>query len=119
MTRVFVYGTLKRGCSNHGFLTGRHFVGDAHTPGGFTLYKVTDYPAMVRSSDAGDIVAGEVWEVDDACLEQLDRLEGIDEGLYTREPIALEAPFADQPVETYIYARSIAGLKKLGSTWIE
>lgn len=119
MTLVFVYGTLKRGCSNHGYLIGQRYVGDARTTGGFTLYTVTDYPGMVRSVDARDTVTGEVWEVDEECLRRLDALEGIEEGLYTREPITLEEPFAGQAVETYIYARSIAGLKKLGSTWVE
>jgi gamma-glutamylcyclotransferase (GGCT)/AIG2-like uncharacterized protein YtfP len=119
MTRVFVYGTLKRGCGNHGYLLGQRYVDDARTTSGFTLYLVTDYPGMVRSADTNDTVTGEVWEVDDACLKQLDALEGIEEGLYTREPIAIEAHFAGQPVETYIYVRSTAGLRKLGSTWAE
>lgn len=118
MTLVFVYGTLKRGCSNHGYLAGQKYVGDARTTPGFTLYKVTDYPAMVRSADPGDHVTGEVWEVDAEGLRGLDRLEGIAEGLYTREPIALEASFKDTHVDTYLYARSTARLKKLGSTWV-
>ena len=118
MTRVFVYGTLKQGGSNHGFLAGQHFVGDARTTGGFALYEVADYPGMVRSSDGTGSVTGEVWEVDAACLQQLDALEGIDQGLYVREPVALEVPFAGQPVETYFYVRSIAGLRPIGPTWV-
>jgi gamma-glutamylaminecyclotransferase len=118
MTRVFVYGTLKRGGSNHGFLDGQRYVGDARTTPGVVLYAVADYPGMVRSADGTGIVTGEVWEVDDACLQRLDALEGIDQRLYVREPIALEAPFASQPVETYFYLRSIDGLTPIGPTWV-
>jgi gamma-glutamylcyclotransferase (GGCT)/AIG2-like uncharacterized protein YtfP len=118
MTRVFVYGTLKRGCSNHGFLTGQRYVGDARTTPGFDLYAVADYPGMVHSSDGTGSVTGEIWEVDDACLRRLDALEGTDQGLYVREPVALEAPFAGEPVETYFYLRSIAGLTPIGPTWV-
>jgi gamma-glutamylcyclotransferase (GGCT)/AIG2-like uncharacterized protein YtfP len=117
VTRVFASGTLKRGCSNHGCLAGQHYVGAARTAPGFALYAVADYPGMVRSSDGTGTVIGEVWEVDDACLQRLDALEGIDVGLYARAPIALEAPFAGQPVDTYFYLRSIAGLTPIGPTW--
>jgi len=119
MTRVFVYGTLKRGCSNHGQLVGQRYLGDARTAPGFTLYAVADYPGMVRSPDATHFVTGEVWEVDDACLKRLDAFEGVDVGLYAREPIALEAPFAGEPVDTYFYLRSTAGLTPIGPTWVE
>lgn len=118
MTRVFVYGTLKRGGSNHRFLAGQHPVGAASTTGGYTLYGIGDYPGMVRSADPGQHVTGEVWEVDDACLARLDELEGLTEGLYTREPITLAPPFADQPVQTYLYLRSIEGRPLIGSTWL-
>jgi len=44
MTHVFVYGTLKRGCHNHHCLASQQFLGEAHTPPGFTLYSLGDYP---------------------------------------------------------------------------
>ena len=44
MTRVFVYGTLKRGGSNHSFLAGQRYLGPARTPPGFTLHSLGDYP---------------------------------------------------------------------------
>ena len=119
MTRVFVYGTLKRGGRNHAFLAGQQFLGEARTPPGFTLYSFGKYPGMVR--EAGDTagVTGEAWAVDAACLRQLDELEGLDEGLYERVTINLAPPFADEPVETYLYLRSLAGRPVIGSTWTE
>lgn len=117
-TLVFVYGTLKRGGENHHFLTGQRFLGEARTVPGFRLYHLSGYPGMVPLATDRDGVTGEVWSVDAPCLAELDRLEGTDEGLYRREPIALLPPFANHQVEVYIYARSVAGRKDMGSTWI-
>lgn len=119
MTRVFVYGTLKRGCRNHHFLAGQQFLGEARTAPGFTLFSLGDYPGMVRSVDAGHHVVGEVWAVDTAGLAALDELEGLAEGLYERVSIPLAPPFADQPVQTYLYLRSLAGRPAIGSVWRE
>ena len=119
MTRVFVYGTLKQGGSNHSFLAGQKFLGAAHTPPGFTLYSLGDYPGMVRAADDQAGVTGEVWAVDDACLAKLDELEGVDEGLYERVTLQLAVPFADQPVETYLYLRDLKGRTAIGSVWQE
>lgn len=116
MTRVFVYGTLKRGGRNHPFLAGQQFLGEARTPPGFTLFSLGEYPGMVHRDD-DDGVTGEVWAVDAVCLKHLDELEGVDEGLYERVTIKLAPPFADEPVETYLYLRSLAGKPAIGSTW--
>jgi len=119
MTRVFVYGTLKRGCLNHHYLAGQKFLGSARTGDGYTLYSLGNYPGMVRSTESDRHVIGEVWAVDPAGLAGLDKLEGVDEGLYERVPIPLEPPFADQPVETYLYLRNLAGRPEIGSDWRE
>ena len=105
---VFVYGTLKRGCSNHRVLAGQQFIGEARTAPGYRLYHLGEYPGMIAAPDDTLGVAGEVLSVDPASLARLDVFEGIDEGLYRREPIKLLAPFADQPVDTYLYAHSVA-----------
>lgn len=117
MTHVFVYGTLKRGGSNHLFLAGQHFVGEARTIPGFTLYSLGDYPGMVRAPGDTAGVTGELWSVDDACLAELDRLEGLDEGLYERVDVLLASnPYADS-AQTYLYLRPHHGLPPLGSSW--
>lgn len=117
MTRVFVYGTLKRDGSNHVHLAGQQFLGDARTPPGFTLYSLGEFPGMVRTPGDTAGVTGELWSVDDACLRRLDELEGVAEGLYERAPIRLAPPFATEPVETYLYLRSVTGRPVLGSGW--
>ena len=117
MPLIFVYGTLKRGGSNHHYLAGQQFLGKARTPPGYRLYELRGYPGMIEKPDDQDGVTGEVWSIDEKCLAQLDLLEGLVEGLYRRVPLALPAPFARQAVETYVYARSVAGCPELGATW--
>lgn len=118
-TLLFVYGTLKRGCSNHRHLADQTYVGEARTPPGFRLYDLGGYPGIVAEPADREGVAGEVWSVDDAALARLDRFEGVHEGLYRREPIALLPPFADRRVEAYVSPMSVSGRPKVGSLWRE
>ncbi|HEY4246397.1 MAG TPA: gamma-glutamylcyclotransferase family protein [Lacunisphaera sp.] len=117
MKLIFVYGTLKRRGSNHRFLAGQQFIGEARTVPGYVLYSLGDYPGMVRSSDPVHFVTGEVWQVDPAGVVKLDQLEGTKEGLYERAGISLEAPFERSSVETYLYLRRLEGRPAVGSTW--
>ena len=119
MTKVFVYGTLKWGGRNHRYLAGQQFLGEAHTPPGYTVYSLGDYPGMVRAPHNQEGVSGEVWSVDAVCLAGLDQLEGVAEGLYERVPLKLAPPFADDRVETYLYLRNLEGRPALGSVWRE
>jgi gamma-glutamylaminecyclotransferase len=116
---VFVYGTLKRGGTNHRYLAGQTFVGEARTVAGFQLYQLSGYPGMVaENSPQAEGVTGEVWSIDAATLRRLDQLEGLAEGLYRREPIPLLPPFDERVVETYLYAQSVLGRRALGCTWM-
>src|SRR5689334_8617863 len=103
MTTLFIYGTLKRGGSNHAFLAGQHFLGPARTVPGFALYSLGDYPGMVRAPGDTAGVTGELWVVDDACLAELDRLEGLDEGLYERVEVRLSPIPRAVTAQTYLY----------------
>jgi gamma-glutamylcyclotransferase (GGCT)/AIG2-like uncharacterized protein YtfP len=118
-TLLFVYGTLKRGCSNHGQMTGQTFVGTARTIPGYTLYDLGSYPAIVTDSADRNGVVGEVWSVDEAALQRLDHFEGVHEGLYRREPIPLQSPYADRAIDAYISVLPVSGKPHVGSEWIE
>jgi gamma-glutamylaminecyclotransferase len=117
MTLIFVYGTLKRGYANHHFISGQAFAGTAQTPPGYTLYDLAGYPGMVRQGDDVKGVFGEVWSVDDECLLRLDELEGVAEGLYSREAVALGVPFEKETVEAYFYLKGTDGRPKVGAEW--
>lgn len=117
MNRIFVYGTLKRGGSNHGWLRGQRFVGAATTNPGFRLYDLGGYPGMVTDPQQGLAVEGEVWEVDDAALARLDELEDVEGGEYARVPLPLQPPFDRETVEGYLYLHPVAGRPDLGACW--
>jgi gamma-glutamylaminecyclotransferase len=117
MTLVFVYGTLKRGGTNHHYLAGQAFIGSARTPPGFTLYELEGYPGMVRDSHNQAGVIGELWSVDPECLGRLDELEGLAAGLYRREAVPLAAPFLGTCAQGYLYARPVVGRPALGAEW--
>lgn len=119
MNRLFVYGTLKRGCSNHRELAGQTFVGEARTQPGFRLFDLGGYPGLVPWPDDRDGVAGEVWSVDNEALVRLDRFEGVSAGLYHREPIPLQPPFADEPVHAYLHPHAVDDCREVGAEWRE
>jgi len=117
MTRVFVYGTLKRGGSNHGFLAGQRFIDEARTQPGFTLYALDGYPGLARDATDTEGVTGELWDADDACLQRLDALEGTEEGLYLRFTLTLAPPHDGTPAASYLYPRGVDGRPRIGPTW--
>lgn len=115
--KIFVYGTLKRGGSNHRYLAGQTFVGEARTTAGFTLYQLEGYPGLVVDPTDREGVTGEIWSVDPNCLAALDELEGLAEGLYRRVVVGLLPPHDRAAIEAYVYARPVDGRARLGSTW--
>jgi gamma-glutamylcyclotransferase (GGCT)/AIG2-like uncharacterized protein YtfP len=118
-TLLFVYGTLKHGCSNHPHLAGQTFVGNARTAPGYRLYDLGGYPGIAAKPDDREGVVGEVWSVVDDALQRIDAFEGVHEGLYRRVALPLLPPFADQRVDAYVSALPISDRREIGAEWIE
>lgn len=74
---VFVYGTLRRGGSNHFRLAGAEFVAAGTVTG--RLYRIDWYPGLVIDT-AGSEIRGEVYAVDSEQLSALDAFEGLSAG---------------------------------------
>ena len=72
-TLVFVYGTLKKGQRNHGFLQTADYLGDHCTEAAFSMYEFDDYPAVTRPGE--NAVSGELYRVSRAQFRKLDELE--------------------------------------------
>ena len=90
MTRVFVYGTLKKGIQNHHLLAGAEYVGQAYTIECFKMFNV-GFPIIREAEADGHAVFGEVYDVDDQTLSRLDRLEN--EGtMYDRKVAQIAFP---------------------------
>ena len=117
--RIFVYGTLKRGLSNHRYLSGQRFLGEARTAPVYRMVDCGGYPGMFPVDKDGLPIMGEVWEVDEACRRELDLLEDVVVGLYTLEPVKLMAPFEECDVHTYIYRWPVMGRADVGEEWRE
>tara|TARA_R110002096_G_scaffold403766_3_gene601352 strand:+ start:60636 stop:61019 length:384 start_codon:yes stop_codon:yes gene_type:complete len=117
MNLLFVYGSLKRGFSNHFYLANAEWVGNAQTKPGYRMFDYGGYPAAIVDS-GGYSIKGELWRVSDDCLTLIDELEGIDEGLYKRATASLEPPFADQEgVIMYHYLLETRELPDVGGEW--
>lgn len=94
MTKVFVYGTLKKGYHNHYLLEDSIFLGEDKTYLSYVLLNC-GFPYMCIEENQPDHIAyqvvGEVYEV--SCpkvLADLDRLEGVRYNHYSRETIPTE-----------------------------
>lgn len=83
-TLLFVYGTLRRGGSNHHLLQDALFLGLARTIAAYALY-LGDYPYVAKSPPVSPIV-GEVYAVDARTLALVDNLEEHPDW-YRREPV--------------------------------
>ena len=115
---LFVYGTLKRGDVRAPLLKGQTFLGTARTAPSYRLFNTGNYPAMVQAKPLGlegVSIQGELWAVDHACLARLDEEEGVDEGLYARQTIALIGEI--NSAQGYLYLQVIDGMADCGDHW--
>lgn len=110
---VFVYGTLMRGQRAHHLLAGGHCLG-AFVLENYAMYHLGRYPGIKPC--AGERVYGEVYEVDDNALEQMDRYEG-NGSLYHRVCAEAVRPEETIPVQVYVYAKSIEGMPLMREPW--
>jgi gamma-glutamylcyclotransferase (GGCT)/AIG2-like uncharacterized protein YtfP len=99
--KVFVYGTLLTGFGNNGLLRNSKLLGEQVLEG-FDMYSLGAYPVITPGKGR---VQGEVYEVDDAVLGRLDRLEGYP-NFYNRMKVQIDNTdtwvyFMENPVKAY------------------
>jgi gamma-glutamylaminecyclotransferase len=80
---VFVYGSLRRDQSNHGWIVGGRFLGLHRTGPYFTMRDLGAFPAVTPGGDSE--ILGEVYAVSPAMLQRLDQLEGCPGFYYRRQ----------------------------------
>ncbi len=102
--KIFIYGTLKRGERNEAFLKNADYIGAAVTrDASYSMLVVDDpaceyrYPGVLTGGSSR--IKGELYSVDDATLEALDRLEGLGED-YMRAEAILEGR---QSAQIYLF----------------
>ena len=93
--RIFVFGTLKQGFCNHHVNRGTRVGGDWVTvqPHPLFILGPRHLPWLLPQPGQGHRVVGQLFEVDDTTLADMDRLERVTEPLwYQRQPIEVR-PF--------------------------
>jgi len=104
--RVFVYGTLKQGFRNFHVNRGTRIGGDFVTVQAYPLYILGPFglPWLVHEPGRGQPVVGQVFEVDDAGLAQMDWLERVnDADWYTRRPLDVQPVEGGSPLAAVAY----------------
>ena len=105
-TRVFVYGTLKRGFPNHPLLERATLLGAARTCESWPLVIAGSWfvPCLLDRPGQGHRVRGEVYAVDAPTLADLDELEGVGEpDGYDRKPIEVEVEPGGERLRAQVY----------------
>ena len=75
--KLFVYGTLCAGQRAHHLLRGAPLLAEARTEPRFRLVEMDGYPALVAGGATA--VRGEIYEVDDRLIPELDEYEDVPE----------------------------------------
>jgi len=118
MSRLFVYGTLKRGFRAHDILKQWNavYIGKAKTDARYQLYKVNWFPGMVFDERQQGGVHGEVYEITKETFVALDRYEGAPD-LFKRQTILLDD---GEEATAYIFNRDADDLERVeGGEWME
>ena len=104
--RVFVYGTLMKGESNHHFLENSKCLG-ASSVEGYEMYNVGWFPAIVPGDER---IIGELYEVSINDMPSIDALEG-EGSLYRRRCETASGEIA----YLYEYLEDTSGLERINS----
>lgn len=100
MHKLFTYGTLKKGHSNHDLLKGAKYLGRYETGLGYT--KVTKGLPFLYLDPNGTGCEGELYLIPDLTLALVDRLEGHPH-LYERKKITIYGLDKDIQDEAWCY----------------
>jgi gamma-glutamylcyclotransferase (GGCT)/AIG2-like uncharacterized protein YtfP len=115
---VFVYGTLRRGEARALSIRfpGSRFIANARVSG--SLYDLGAYPGLLVN-DSNSFVIGEVYEVDDETLNQLDLFEASSN--YSRQQVEISLGAHKSVCWVYEPDREYYSLDKLilSGDWIE
>ncbi len=72
VSKLAVYGTLRRGCANHRYIADGKYVGTGELQG-WNMYSNGSYPYVVKS---GGSIKVEIFEIAEETLSSIDDLEG-------------------------------------------
>ena len=111
--KVFVYGTLMKGETNHDFLQNATFL-DKTVIEGYDMYNVGWYPAII---DGEGLAIGEVYSVPVEDMASIDSLEG-EGSLYEKRCVRITVNGVPDFAFVYVYLDDCSELVKIPS-WRE
>lgn len=111
--KVFVYGTLMKGETNHDFLQNATFL-DKTVIEGYDMYNVGWYPAII---DGDGLAIGEVYSVPVEDMASIDSLEG-EGSLYEKRCVRISLNGVPDFAFVYVYLGECSELVKIPS-WRE
>lgn len=139
MSLLFVYGTLKNGHGRHSALEDCRMLGTARTKPLYSMFAYGGFPAVVDASCPGGqsgvslntSVHGELYEVPQEVIIELDRIEGVGHNLFARKLIHLDSVnllrlplhneaynlFQNQTAEAYLFMQELRGAAEIGGFW--
>jgi gamma-glutamylaminecyclotransferase len=108
MYPVFVFGTLKQGFPNSSANKGSRVAGEFITKNRYPLYLVGERysPWLVASKGEGFQVRGQVFMADESTLDEMDRLERINEtDGYRRVQISVYSESTNEELQVFVYVK--------------
>ena len=110
---LFLYGSLKRGYSNHHRVASEEYLGDAVTVPRYRIIELGQYGGLIRDEANGFVVRGELWAVSAKVLAELDAFE-MGEGLWARFPVAVQG---HDRTESYFWTGEVLADVRSSDTW--
>ena len=131
---VWVYGTLKQGHVRQRTMSQSRYLGVGIAEKKYKMVHISGVPALKEIEDEATPehgIYGELYEINEETLAEMDKIEGVNQGLYKRRPIDLETinlaflPLAgsthdailSKKAEGYIFAKDIGKARDVGSFW--
>lgn len=81
--KIFAYGTLRKGSKGHRFLQSATLLAENQKLKGFRMYDNGFYPFVIPVENQEEYIVGEIYEIPEEALPQLDHYEGVP-SLYKR-----------------------------------
>ncbi len=108
MTRVFIYGSLKKGFYNHQRcnMDKAQFIINTVIHNA-KLFSLGSYPAVILDGEEADIVYGEIYDIPDDVFKPIQQME-IGAG-YSQRTISIN----DENVEIFVFDQDSSGFKRV------
>lgn len=109
---IAVYGSLRKGLSNHKVIENTKYIGQYETKPIYNMYSLNAFPGITEGGNTSIVM--EVYRVNKEELQRVDNLEGYDSSsndndFYKR--VVIKTPYG--AAFTYLFEGDVEGLSKV------